>query len=108
VAKQQCLNKWAKYGCAENATHIIAHVEQMKRSPDWTKDSGAFIPMPLTYLNQARWEGETIEALDTDSQAAVEALAGRVKLGKWDQMREQFSVYKSRVLTACGIGASGA
>lgn len=27
-------------------------------SPDWTKDGGAFIPHPATYLNQRRWEDE--------------------------------------------------
>ena len=27
----------------------------MKESADWTKDGGAFCPMPLTYLSQQRW-----------------------------------------------------
>lgn len=103
VAKQQCLNKWAKYGCASNATHIIAHVEAMKRSQDWTKENGAYIPAPLVYLNQQRWEGEPWETLDLDSKAAVERLAERAKIGRWDQMREQWGAYKNRVLRACGL-----
>ena len=55
VAKQQCLNKWASYGCAEQAEHIVMHVEWMKKQDDWLKDNGSFVPMPCTYLNQQRW-----------------------------------------------------
>jgi hypothetical protein len=29
----------------------------MKSSIDWRKESGAYIPAPLVYLNQRRWEG---------------------------------------------------
>lgn len=55
VAKQQALNKWASFGCADNAAHILAHVEWMKTQADWQKDGGSFVPMVLTYLNQQRW-----------------------------------------------------
>jgi hypothetical protein len=55
VAKQQCLNKWASFGCANNAEHIVMHVEWMKTQDDWKKDGGSFVPMPATYLNQQRW-----------------------------------------------------
>ena len=55
VAKQQCVNKWAKYDCADTWAHIVAHVEWMKTQADWIKDQGSFIPQPLTYLNQQRW-----------------------------------------------------
>lgn len=103
AAKQQCLNKWAKYGCAENASAIVAHVEAMKRSQDWTKENGAFIPAPLVYLNQQRWDGEVLETIDTDSRAAVEAMGQRQGLGKWDELREQWPMYKKRVLGACGV-----
>lgn len=36
-------------------------------------------------------------ATDPDSQASVEALGQSLGLGKWDQGKEQFSVYKARV-----------
>ena len=55
VAKQQCLDKWAKLDCAESAAHILEHVEWMKTQPDWLKDAGNFICAPLVYLNQQRW-----------------------------------------------------
>ena len=54
VAKQDCLNRWARYGCAGIASHIIAHVEYLKTTQDWLEGR---IPMPATYLNQKRWDG---------------------------------------------------
>jgi hypothetical protein len=35
---------------------LIGAVENHKRSAQWTKDGGAFIPHPTTWLNQRRWE----------------------------------------------------
>lgn len=55
VAKQQCLDRWARLECSESASHIRAHVEWMKSQPDWLKDAGNFICAPLVYLNQQRW-----------------------------------------------------
>jgi hypothetical protein len=55
VAKQQCLDKWARLECAAVATHIKMHTEWLKTQPDWTKENGAFICAPLVYLNQQRW-----------------------------------------------------
>lgn len=52
VGKQQALNKWASFGCANNYHHICAHVEWMKKQEDWLR---GFVPMPVTYLNQQRW-----------------------------------------------------
>ena len=60
VAKKQCLDKWARYECAEQASHIIAHVEFLKQSEDWIAGR---VPMPSTYLNQQRWDGwEPVQA----------------------------------------------
>lgn len=52
VAKQQCLNKWAKYDCSKSASHIVMHVEWLKTQDDWLR---GFVCQPLTYLNQQRW-----------------------------------------------------
>lgn len=56
VAKQQCLDKWARFECASSYSLILAHTEWMKTQPDWMKDNGAFVCAPLVYLNQRRWE----------------------------------------------------
>ena len=37
---------------------IIATLEDYKKSPQWTKDEGRFIPHPTTWLNQERWNDE--------------------------------------------------
>ncbi|RUR68669.1 hypothetical protein EJP67_16525 [Variovorax guangxiensis] len=39
------------------ADAIIGHIERMKASRDWTKDGGAYIPAPLVYIRNRRWEG---------------------------------------------------
>ena len=36
-----------------------------KTTNDWRKDNGAFIPAPLVYLNQQRWDGAEIPETST-------------------------------------------
>lgn len=50
-----CLRKWLAKGCERNAAAIVAHVESLKASRQWADPE--FIPAPLTYLNQSRWDG---------------------------------------------------
>ncbi|MDQ0571503.1 hypothetical protein QFZ42_003337 [Variovorax paradoxus] len=56
-AKGKCLDAWKKASAERDAAGILAHVESLKLSASWTKNSGEFIPAPLVYLNQRRWEG---------------------------------------------------
>lgn len=53
-----------------------------KRSDQWTKDGGQFIPMPSTWLNQRRWEDEGVEssaeAMKNKANSEVEEIAKRV------------------------------
>jgi hypothetical protein len=37
---------------------MLAALTWQRRQRDWTKDDGAFIPHPATWLNQRRWEDE--------------------------------------------------
>ena len=39
---------------------IMRKLEMFKKSPDWFKDNGQFIPYPTTWLNQKRWEDEIV------------------------------------------------
>ncbi|MDD3229402.1 MAG: DUF6291 domain-containing protein [Oscillospiraceae bacterium] len=41
---------------------IIAAVEKAKRTEQWQKENGRFIPNPTTWLNQGRWDDEYEEA----------------------------------------------
>lgn len=56
-SRGSCWERWRKADFDLVADQIIVHVEAMKLSIDWRKDAGAFIPAPLVYLNQRRWEG---------------------------------------------------
>ena len=56
-AKGKCLDAWKKAHAERDAALVLAHVESLKSSASWMKNSGEFIPAPLVYLNQRRWEG---------------------------------------------------
>lgn len=47
---------------------MIKKLELFKKTPDWTKQNGQFIPYPATWLNQKRWEDE----LQIETQNFVE------------------------------------
>lgn len=57
AAKSMCRAKWDKMGYDNQVDTILKHIAWLKTTPDWLKDRGAFIPMPITYLNQQRWDG---------------------------------------------------
>jgi hypothetical protein len=40
---------------------MIKAIETQKRSDQWVKENGQFIPNPATWLNQKRWEDETAQ-----------------------------------------------
>lgn len=39
---------------------ILDAIERQSKSEQWTKDGGAFIPHPATWLNQRRWEDDLL------------------------------------------------
>jgi len=56
-AQGKCWSVWRRNDLDQEAPAILAHVEALKASVDWIKDGGKFVPAPLVYLNQRRWEG---------------------------------------------------
>lgn len=58
---------------------LLKALEEQKKSLQWTKDGGQFVPHPTTWLNQERWEDEIYAAsdaqkrreLDADEEAAI-------------------------------------
>lgn len=116
VAEVQCRRKWKAKGCQSVADAVMAALEVAKASKDWTKDDGEFIPAPLTWLNQARWEAPT-EAESAqeqqgkhwhESRAGIEAKGEELHLGRWDESAfhlgrgESWPVYRTRVFRAAG------
>jgi hypothetical protein len=53
-AQGKCWSVWLKADFDLQAEQILAHVEGLKASDGWQR---GFVPAPLTYLNQRRWEG---------------------------------------------------
>lgn len=64
--KSLCLKRWVKGLYWTQAETIIAHTQWMAKTSDWLKDRGAFVPMPITYLNQQRWDGAEIEPVKVE------------------------------------------
>ena len=51
---------------------LIKAIEQYKKTPQWMKNGGQFIPYPSTWLNQKRWEDE----IGTSTTEEVDIYAG--------------------------------
>jgi len=58
-AKADAQKAWK--GVKVELSVILNAIEQQKRSPDWQKEGGKYIPYPASWLRGKRWE-------DTDSQ----------------------------------------
>jgi hypothetical protein len=59
-AKSTCKKKWDKLNLDLQVETILAHVNYMKTTDAWKKSDGAFIPAPLVYINQMRWDGAEV------------------------------------------------
>ena len=68
-AKGKCLETWKKARAECLADEVLAHVKALAASDEWRRDGGRYVPAPLVYLNQRRWEGA-----DGGGDAPVSAL----------------------------------
>lgn len=64
-AKGHCLKAWVKAEAYKTKDVILAHIASLKDTDGWLKNNGAYIPAPLVYLNQQRWEGAEVEESST-------------------------------------------
>lgn len=51
---------------------ILKALEKQKKSIQWTKDNGQFIPNPSTWLNQKRWEDDIPEVVNGQPGSRVQ------------------------------------
>lgn len=58
VGKQSALKSFANAMKTTDLQTILAAIERQKRSRQWNRDGGQYIPYPATWLNQERWEDE--------------------------------------------------
>ena len=61
VAKQAALKAWNRASKKPIIEVILSALEIQKKSEQWTKDDGQFIPHPATWINAGRWDDEVIE-----------------------------------------------
>ena len=62
TAKQSALKAFEKIKPDEELLNkMLSSLEQQKKSVQWTKDNGRYIPYPANWLNGRRWEDELTE-----------------------------------------------
>lgn len=72
VGKADAMRAWLKVKPDALLTaRIFAAVEQQRRSDQWTKDDGKFIPHPSTWLNQHRWDDEPVDIVRPSRRVVV-------------------------------------
>lgn len=80
--KGACIKIWAKLKEPDDTLKkILAALTWQRTSDQWTKDGGQFIPMPATYLNQARWLDDAVIAQPTKAEE-YEMIRERIRLKK--------------------------
>jgi hypothetical protein len=59
-AKRDALNVWLRLDFSDGLFEkIIAAVAAQKKSAEWKKEGGQFIPYPATWLRKGRWDDES-------------------------------------------------
>ena len=72
VGKQAALKAFEKVP-KEAYPKLVPAVERQKKSQQWQREDGRFIPNPATWLNQGRWDDEAPEtATEKRSKSAAE------------------------------------
>lgn len=55
IGKKAAARAWAKAVDRPPRDEVIAAVDRAKKSEQWTRDDGQYIPHPATWLNEGRW-----------------------------------------------------
>lgn len=58
VGKRACEAKWCKIKNMPEMGTLLVALEAQKASAQWQAEGGKFIPHPLTWLSQGRWEDD--------------------------------------------------
>ncbi len=58
VGKKKALHAWNKAKDRPEMTQVIRRIDESKRSEQWLKEDGQFIPHPSTWINDGRWDDE--------------------------------------------------
>ena len=64
TGKGDARKKFAKALTKTSFQNLMAALDKVKKSAQWQKDGGQFVPYPATWLNQERWDDEVGESAD--------------------------------------------
>lgn len=72
---------------------ILKAVEDQKRSTQWRKDQGAYIPYPATWLNQKRWldevDGEPVKTVNQEAWDQRQRELDRIRERDWENRQRK-------------------
>lgn len=87
--KQTARKAWGKIN--PDLQVVLSALAWQKKTQEWTKDGGAFVPHASSYLNGARWEDERTEQTIGAGKAAIHpslaGLEGAEYQQKWAQLK---------------------
>lgn len=98
-AKKAAQAAWRKLR-PEDRSAAIAALDPLKRSEDWLREGGRFIPHPSSFLNGHRWEDEISAPSNGANGGSDETNGGNHKsaggavhgpVGKYDGLKPHFS-----------------
>lgn len=88
-AKKEALTAWKKISPDETLLkNMLDSIEIFKKSEDWIKQDGTFIPYPATWLNGARWKDEISLGVSSGRNSPSQNAKGassQVGRGTWDE-----------------------
>lgn len=62
--KGACIRWWVAHTPDDSLLdRMLAKIAEAKQTTKWREQGGKFIPMPATWLNQARWDDEYIQSV---------------------------------------------
>lgn len=87
-SKGQAEKTWNKISPDNNLlTLILTALEAAKKSEDWLKEDGKYIPYPSSWLNAKGWEDEVVEA--QDCEIVIDGVSKMVTLTEFNEWREK-------------------
>jgi hypothetical protein len=63
IGKGAAETAWKKAKVNGHLSEVLSALDSQKRSDQWTRDNGQYIPNPATWINQRRWEDDPTVAV---------------------------------------------
>jgi hypothetical protein len=84
VGKDEAWRAWKKRNGSKPSIEIIVNaVEMQKKSNQWIRDGGQYIPNPATWINQGRWADEPTEQHPLKGKVSDKTLSTVTALQDW-------------------------